>query len=165
MANPRSSQMQRLWAPWREAYLTRPMPRGCVFCLAKRRRDGRKSLVVHRGMEVFCLLNLYPYNNGHALVAPYRHVRSLAQLTDREAADLIRTTALMEARLRRLLRPQGFNVGINLGRVAGAGIPGHLHLHLVPRWKGDTNFMPVTGQTKVISVSLETLARELRRAA
>ena len=155
--------MQRLWAPWRQGYLMKPAAKGCVFCNAASSRDDRKALVVHRGRDVLCMLNLYPYSNGHLLVAPKRHLRSLSQLKAHEATELLRTTALMERRLTALLHPQGFNIGLNLGRAAGAGIPGHLHLHVVPRWIGDTNFMPLLGQTKVLSISLRTLYQQLVR--
>lgn len=153
----------RLWAPWRRRYLTQGPPKGCLFCQAHRAPARRRHLVVHHGQQAFALLNLYPYNNGHVLVAPYRHLGRLDQLTEREWLDLWRVTREMMARLDRVVTPQGYNLGVNLGRAAGAGVPGHLHLHIVPRWIGDTNFMPVTGQTKVISDSLEALRRRLRR--
>ena len=152
-----------LWAPWRSAFLFRPRKPGCIFCAARRSKDDRRHRVVARGRRAFALLNLYPYNNGHLLVAPLRHVGSLARLTEAEWGDLLRVSRRLLARLDQGLRPSGYNLGFNLGRVAGAGIPGHLHLHLVPRWPGDTNFMPVIGQTKVISQSLDELYRLLAR--
>ena len=157
------TQTQRLWAPWRGPYVSQ-IRRGrhaCIFCAAKRARADRAARVVHRGREVFCLLNRYPYNAGHLMVAPYRHVGVLSRLRRRESAELLDVTAQMVQRLTKLLRPQGFNVGINLGRAAGVGIPGHLHLHIVPRWVGDTNFMPVVGGTRVVSHALDALQQRL----
>jgi ATP adenylyltransferase len=156
--------LERLWAPWRHAYVAKPLRRGCIFCRAVRGNDDRAWLVVHRGRAVFCLLNRYPYNAGHLMVALRRHVSTLSALSAGESRELLHVAALMERRLMKLLRPDGFNVGINVGRVAGAGIPGHLHLHLVPRWSGDTNFMPVTGRVKVIVQSLDELYDSLTRA-
>ena len=149
----------RLWAPWRTPYITRTLQhrQSCIFCVAKRTRDNRKVSVIYRGRRVFCLLNRYPYNNGHLMVATYRHIRNLTRLTPAEGAELLQVATRMIRVLQITLRPHGMNVGINVGRIAGAGIPGHLHLHVVPRWNGDTNFMPVIGQTKVISQSLEAL--------
>jgi len=117
--------------------------------------------VVFRGARVLSILNRYPYNAGHLMVAVRRHVGSLSALSALESSELLRVAALMERRLTRLLHPDGFNVGINVGRAAGAGIPGHLHLHVVPRWVGDTNFMPVAGQVKVMVQSLDALYDEL----
>jgi len=155
----------RLWAPWRSPYITRTH-RGrqpCVFCQAKRSRNDRTAHVIYRSQRVFCLLNRYPYNNGHLMVAVYRHIGALSQLDRQEASELVQVTAQMVKLLARALRPHGFNVGLNLGRAAGAGIPGHLHMHLVPRWVGDTNFMPVIGGTKVLSESLDALYERLRQ--
>jgi ATP adenylyltransferase len=151
-----------LWAPWRSAFLTQPKrARRCIFCAAGRSRADRTNLVVTRGRHSFALLNLYPYNNGHVMVAPYRHVGDLDRLQAEEWLEIGRLAQELTRKLRGALRPHGFNAGFNLGRTAGAGIPGHLHLHLVPRWNGDTNFMPVLGRTKVISQSLDALYRQL----
>ncbi len=149
--------MDQLWAPWRHTFLTRKRARRCVFCAAKRGGADRLRRVVARGRDAFALLNLYPYTNGHLLVAPYRHVGTLEQLTDEEWTELGRLTRRLVTRVRVALRPHGFNIGVNLGRVAGAGIPGHLHLHIVPRWQGDTNFMPVVSGTRILSQSLDRL--------
>ena len=155
-------ELDRLWAPWRSAFVSHRRPsRRCIFCAAWRSRDNRRHRVVARHGQAFALLNLYPYNNGHLLVAPNRHVGALASLRSGEWTDMLRLGQQMTQRLRRALRAQGFNLGLNLGRVAGAGIPGHLHLHIVPRWMGDTNFFPVLAQTKVISQSLDELYRLL----
>ena len=163
--------MNRLWAPWRKAYL-RPKDRkdrGCLFCRILAEGAGRdiKNFVVKRTASSFALLNLYPYNNGHVMVLPMRHADSLSRLTARERLDWLALYDEVLAAIKKTLRPHGFNVGMNLGRVAGAGVPHHLHLHVVPRWKGDENFMPVIGETKVISESLDSvyasLAKALRR--
>ena len=146
----------RLWAPWRSTFLSQRKRSRCIFCAAKRPGQDRRRLVVERGERVFALLNLYPYNNGHLMIAPYRHAGTLESLTPAEWAEILRMTRRLMKRLA-ALRPQGYNVGMNLGKIAGAGVPGHLYLHLVPRWEGDTNFMPVLAQTKVISQSLEEL--------
>ncbi len=159
--------MKRLWAPWRMGYITQvrgPRSKGCLFCRMRRlRRDTRERILI-RGSFAYSVLNRYPYNNGHLLVVPYRHVGRLESLTDREWLDLLRLTVDGIHRMKRVLRPQGYNIGLNLGRVAGAGVPGHLHLHLVPRWLGDVNFMPVLADHRVISQSLDTAYRLLKRA-
>ena len=151
----------QLWAPWRQRYLTRATPGRCIFCAAKRSTDDRRHHVIARGRRVFALLNRYPYNNGHLMVAPYRHVGRLESLSPAEWAESLRLLRRLLRRLTTALHPHGFNLGVNLGRAAGAGIPGHLHLHLVPRWSADTNFMPVLAKTKVISQSLDELYRLL----
>lgn len=148
---------RRLWAPWRLRYLRHPQPRGCFLCRAIRSREDRRHGVVVRHPRVIAILNRYPYNNGHVMLAPRRHVGDLAALTPAEWDGLLVVSRQLIARLRRGLKPHGFNLGLNLGRAAGAGVPGHLHLHLVPRWRGDTNFMPILTDTKVISQSLEEL--------
>jgi len=157
--------MDRLWAPWRKVYI-RPEGKkrpGCVFCRLLRNRRNRANPILVRTAHSFAVLNLYPYNNGHVLVLPKRHVKGVEHLTGRERLDWLELYARIEKALRKALRPDGINMGMNLGKAAGAGIPGHLHLHVVPRWKGDVNFMPVIGQTKVISESLESVHRELSK--
>ena len=156
------ADLERLWAPWRSEFLSRRKGGRCIFCLAKRSKaSDQVRHVIARGKTVFALLNRYPYNNGHLMIAPYRHVGDLDALTEREWAGLFTLSRRLLARLRKTIHPHGFNVGFNLGRVAGAGIPGHLHLHIVPRWNGDTNFMPIIGRTKIVSQSLEELHRLL----
>ena len=155
--------MERLWAPWRSEYIYGgKRERGCLFCRLYRSRDDVANLVVARGRLGFVALNRFPYNNGHLMVAPVRHVATPERLTAAEARELWELAARSVRALKQALRPQGFNLGANLGRVAGAGVAGHLHLHVVPRWNGDTNFMPVTGQTKVISEHLVATAARLR---
>ncbi len=142
--------METLWAPWRMAYITGPREGGCVLCEKAAGTDDPANLVLARGRWAYVLMNLYPYNNGHLLVAPYRHCDRLADLSPDELLDVMRWVQRSEVLLREELRPDGFNIGLNLGKVAGAGMEEHLHLHLVPRWNGDTNFMPVIGETKVM---------------
>ena len=160
------ADLARLWAPWRNTFLSQPRARHrrCIFCTARASRSDRRHRVVARGARAFALLNLYPYNNGHVMVAPARHVGELEALRPEEWAEILTLMRKLIARLRATLHPHGLNVGLNLGRVAGAGIPGHLHVHLVPRWNGDTNFMPVLGRTKVISQSLDELYALLHMA-
>ena len=147
-----------LWAPWRDKFITRtPGRRACFFCAAKRSRADRRHRVVARGTQVFAVLNLYPYNNGHILIAPYRHVGKLEALAPAEWAESLRLCQQLMKRLKQTIKPHGFNLGVNLGRAAGAGVPGHFHLHVVPRWKGDTNFISTVGNAKVISQSLDEL--------
>lgn len=131
---------------------------GCVFCLT----EDAQSLILHRGTTSYVLLNRYPYNNGHLMVVPYRHVASLGELTPDELQEMARLTQRAEAALTEAYRPQGINVGINLGKAAGAGIVEHLHIHAVPRWIGDANFMTAIGETRVLAETLEATAERLR---
>jgi ATP adenylyltransferase len=146
--------MDTLWAPWRMEYIAGPPLAGCIFCENPKAGEDRARLIVARREHAFAMLNRYPYNNGHVLVSPFRHVPELGQL-DREErlAILDLATEVMEA-LKETMRPHGFNLGVNVGQVAGAGVAEHLHLHVVPRWNGDTSFMPVTGLAKVVSQHL-----------
>ncbi len=159
--------MDRLWAPWRMPYIEDiddDAPEGsCFLCAARDADDDRKAMVFMRGETAFAVLNRYPYNNGHALVAPHAHKGDLGELTDAEMGESLALARDIMALYRKMMRPDGFNVGFNFGRVAGAGLPGHLHLHVVPRWSGDTNFMPVLGETKVIPQALEDLYDRIRR--
>jgi len=149
-----------LWAPWRLNYIvaTKDNPEGgCFICRGLADQADRENLVVWRGPQSVVLLNRFPYNNGHLLVAPAAHKATLAELTESEMVDLMHAQRRMIEVLDQVLEPHGYNVGLNLGRVAGAGLPGHLHWHIVPRWNGDTNFMPVVSETRVIVQSLESL--------
>ncbi len=142
--------MEHLWSPWRLEYLTAPKADGCIFCRAAESDDDRQNLVLLRGERAFLILNRFPYNNGHFMVVPFAHVPSLEAL---DAATLTEMMLLLNrglAALRTAMRPDGFNVGANLGRVAGAGVEDHVHIHAVPRWAGDTNFMPIVGDTRVV---------------
>jgi ATP adenylyltransferase len=151
---------KQLWAPWRLEYIRQADDQdGCVFCSAGEGPD-EELLVVHRGEEAFALLNRFPYASGHLMVAPYRHVGDFGRLTDSEAIEAHRLAAEGIAALAATFSPEGYNVGWNLGRVAGAGIVDHVHLHVVPRWSGDTNFMPVLADVKVLPEHLaETRAK------
>jgi ATP adenylyltransferase len=154
--------VERLWSPWRHAYVTRDErdAPGCVFCATD--VADTQALTVHKGQTCYVILNLYPYNGGHVMVVPVRHVPTLAELTDDETIELARVTRLTQMALDEVYRPQGMNIGVNLGRPAGAGIIDHVHVHLVPRWTGDTNFMPVIGEVRVLPESLDTTAAKLR---
>ena len=151
--------MERLWSPWRLAYVTGSGGTdGCVFC------DAADDLILIRGRVTFVILNKYPYNNGHVMVVPNRHVPSLSAMTAEEQAELMRLTRHAEMALTDAYAAQGINVGINLGRTAGAGVLDHLHVHLVPRWNGDTNFMSVVGNVRVLPEDLHESAKRLRPA-
>jgi ATP adenylyltransferase len=156
--------MKILYAPWRIAYIKwfSKKERGCFLCMASRDEDNARNLVIHRGRSCFVILNRYPYNNGHLMIAPYRHVGRITDLGDDELLEMIKFLKLSIAALESEYKPDGFNVGLNLGRAAGAGLEEHIHLHIVPRWIGDTNFMPVLADTKVIPESLEESWRRLR---
>ncbi len=155
--------MNRLWAPWRISYIKEKKAKGCLFC-GVIKSNKKKDYLVFKTEKSFCLINKFPYNNGHLMVSPKRHVKDLADLKDEEARDLIKALLLAKKLLAKVLKPEGFNIGLNAGSAAGAGIPGHLHIHIVPRWKGDTNFMPVLGGAKIISQSLDELHKQLRHA-
>jgi ATP adenylyltransferase len=147
--------MERLWAPWRMTYLERPAPTpGCFFCAAAS-DEGRPHLTLCRDAAAVVMLNKYPYGHGHLLVAPRRHVARLGDLADAEYEGLMRAVRRAAAVLEDAFHPEGMNVGMNLGRAAGAGVADHCHWHLLPRWNGDTNFMPVIGDVKVMSEHLE----------
>jgi ATP adenylyltransferase len=166
--------MDRLWSPWRLPYiLSGGEVRGCVFCDALADVDGsgsgdsdevfhQSSLVVFRGKTCYVILNLYPYNNGHLLVVPNRHIPSLAAATHEELCELIELTRRSELVLIEGYSPHGMNMGINLGKPAGAGVLDHVHMHVVPRWSGDTNFMSVVGETRVLPEELSETAKKLR---
>ena len=153
--------MERLWAPWRNQLIYQRQSTRCIFCHHPRQRQDAKHFIVKRHKHAFAILNLYPYNNGHLMVAPYRHVKNLMLLTPTELQGVFMLVRECEELLRRRLRPHGINIGINEGRTAGAGFKHHLHVHVVPRWEGDTNYMPILAQTKVISESLQDAYRRL----
>lgn len=159
---------EQMWAPWRLEYITdaakkpeKPTPASdCFLCAGLASSDNAANLIAQRRPECVIVLNKFPYNNGHLLIAPNRHVASPAELTDAEHLAMQHAIKDMMRHMDAMMKPDGYNVGLNLGRVAGAGLPGHLHWHLLPRWNGDTNFMPTLAQAKVISQSLEAF-REL----
>ena len=158
--------MDRLWAPWRVKYITKIVKehKGCVFCKIFKEKNDKKNYIVVRTKFAFAVLNIYPYNNGHMLIVSNRHVNDLSKLRKEERDDLLDLLEAIKSLVQKVVHPAGYNVGINLGRVAGAGFPGHLHIHLVPRWKGDVNFMPVIGNARVISQSLKALHQKLSHA-
>jgi ATP adenylyltransferase len=154
--------LEHLWSPWRLAYITGGAnPGGCVFCNALS-DAAASSLIVHRGPTCFVILNLFPYNNGHLMVIPNRHIGSLTAATEEELGELIALTRTCEAVLTEAYGPHGINMGINLGKPAGAGVLDHVHMHVVPRWNGDTNFMTVVGRTRVLAEDLADTAARLR---
>jgi ATP adenylyltransferase len=154
--------MDRIWSPWRHSYVTRAEePKDCVFCVAQSIDEGRQ-LIVHEGALAYVILNKFPYNSGHLMVVPQRHAPTLASLTRDELNEMALLTQLSERVLTEAFTPQGINVGMNLGRPAGAGIVDHLHIHLVPRWNGDTNFMTVVGEVRVLPEELPLTADRLR---
>ena len=156
--------MERLWSPWRLAYVTGSKASGCVFCEAVEPSSdpAREALVLVRGRVSYVILNLYPYNNGHLMVVPNRHIGSLAAATADELSELMSFTRDAEIALTEAYQPQGINIGVNLGRAAGAGILEHVHIHLVPRWIGDTNFMSTIGDIRVLPEELGDSAKRLR---
>ena len=155
--------MDRLWAPWRIKYIrAHKKEKGCIFCRAV--KSAKPDYVIFKTRHSIAMLNIFPYNNGHIMVSPKRHTAELTQLTDQEALDIFGAIIKAKKILDKILKPQGYNIGMNILRCAGAGIVAHLHIHIVPRWVGDTNFMPVVHQTKVISESLDELYKRLKRA-
>lgn len=161
--------MDRLWAGWRMAYIAKAGRGGsrkapCLFCSLGKSRPGTRNLVLAGTPEALVVMNRYPYNVGHVMVAPRRHIASLSRMTVAEALEVTRWLARVERALRKAYRPHGFNFGMNLWRTAGAGVLGHLHWHVVPRWNGDTNFMPVTAAAKVLPEALDRTYRRLLAA-
>ena len=165
--NIESSGFEKLWAPWRMKYINGiddGNPGECIFCEKPKESDDKKNFIVYRGSKCFVILNIFPYNNGHLMVVPYKHTAEINDLDSETALELMNTVNIVVEAMKKTMRPDGFNVGMNLGRTAGAGIAEHIHMHIVPRWNGDTNFMPVIGGTKVISESLEDNYKKLRVA-
>lgn len=154
------TRMRQLWAPWRMAYVevnkAAPQDADCFICRGLAQDSDRDNLIAWRLRHSAVILNRFPYNNGHLLIAPNRHVASLRDLNDDETLEMHKTIARLTEILDDLMQPQGYNIGVNLGKAAGAGLPGHVHWHIVPRWNGDTNFMTICGDVRVIIQSLET---------
>lgn len=148
--------LKSLWAPWRSKYIYLRKNKKCIFC-------EPKDYVLEKTKYSFSILNIYPYNNGHVMVAPYRHVKALENLSDKELKDLIDLLIKTKKTLDKKLKPHGYNVGFNMGTAAGAGFAGHIHIHIVPRWAGDTNFMSAVSGTKVVSDSLDAMYKLFRR--
>ena len=158
--------MDRLWSPWRNAYVTKAggETRGCVLCSALERAEAPESLVVHVAARSFVLMNLYPYNSGHLMVAPNAHIATPEALAAADLQEMGQLTSRCLAILKENFHPDGFNIGMNLGQAAGAGVKDHFHQHIVPRWQGDANFMAVIGETKVLSYDLATVFAVIRSA-
>jgi len=147
--------MKRIFAPWRYKYIKNPDSEGCIFCRAVSSNDDRKSGVLFRGEFSFVIMNKYPYNNGHIMVAPYKHTGNFGDMNEDEMLELSVNIRKWQEVIKKAMKPDGFNIGMNIGRIAGAGFENHLHYHLVPRWSGDTNFMPIIGETKVVPISID----------
>jgi ATP adenylyltransferase len=158
--------MEQLHAPWRIEYILAPKPENAesLFTRIAQSGDDESNYVIARDRTCYALLNTYPYAGGHLMIVPYRQAPDLNGLTDEELADLLKLTRRCQNALARVMKPDGFNIGLNLGKVAGAGVPGHLHIHVVPRWQGDTNFMPVLANTVVVPEALRDVATKLRAA-
>jgi ATP adenylyltransferase len=154
-----------IWSPWRYQYLTAPVnPEGCIFCTMAAANQDDEYLIVYRGENNFVVLNRFPYTSGHLMVVPYRHVRDLAGLDEAAASELMALTRQSERHLRVVYRPDGLNLGMNIGESAGAGIAGHIHMHVLPRWTGDANFMTTIGRTRVLPEELSVTWRRLKQA-
>lgn len=155
--------MEILWAPWRLQYITAEKEKGCFLCRYIKSKKDDKNLILYRGKTAFIILNRFPYNSGHLMIAPVKHIAELNRLSDEEQLELIKLTSLSIDLLKKALKPMGFNIGVNIGKVAGAGLEDHLHFHVVPRWNGDTNFMPTTSNTKVMPQLLKDTYRTLKK--
>jgi ATP adenylyltransferase len=159
--------MKRLWAPWRAKYIenfSQEEDRKCLFCEKASSRNDKENFILYRSKECYIIMNLFPYNSGHIMIVPYKHTADINELSDEENLDIMRTIRKGIQALTKALKPHGFNIGANLGRVSGAGIAEHIHFHIVPRWNGDTNFMPIIGDTKVISEHIEDTYKKLKIA-
>ncbi len=155
--------MQKLWAPWRIEYIIGPKEPGCIFCNRVNRNQDREDLILFRGKRAFVIMNKYPYNNGHLMIVPYKHTSALEELDQEDVLELHQLLVFSQKNLQALMNPQGFNIGLNIGQCAGAGIKEHLHYHIVPRWNGDVNFMPVFSDTKVINEFLLETYNKLKK--
>jgi ATP adenylyltransferase len=155
--------MNHIWSPWRMKYIeNHEKEEGCVFCNAQAEEDSAANLIAFRGQRAFVILNLYPYTSGHLMVVPFEHVATLEELVPATRAEMMELTSQCMAVLRKTYKTQAFNMGANIGEAAGAGVPGHVHIHIVPRWGGDTNFMSTLGKTRVLPESLEDTYKRVR---
>ncbi|MBI4040370.1 MAG: HIT domain-containing protein [Deltaproteobacteria bacterium] len=153
--------MKQIWAPWRLEYIKNKKEAGCVFCACVRKKNKKEALILAQEPLSFVILNKYPYTCGHLMVIPLRHVPTLEDLSSEEGLEIFLVIQQVMKILKKVFKPQGFNVGVNVGRAAGAGIEGHVHFHIVPRWSGDSNFMPVIGKTRVLPASLQKIYDQL----
>jgi ATP adenylyltransferase len=151
-----------IWAPWRAEYILGKKEKGCIFCNRLKKRADKNNLLVYRGKKIFVILNKFPYNSGHSMVVPKRHLSSLDDLTPAEATEFMEVIKLTIKVTKQAFHPDSFNVGMNMGCGSGAGIPEHIHMHIVPRWAEDTNFMPVIGDTEVVSFPLDLIYDRLK---
>jgi len=154
--------MERIWAPWRIEYIQMEKPEGCILCDKPKEDNDTSNYILYRGDKNFIIMNSYPYNPGHLMIAPYRHVANLEELSDEELHEHWQIVNRSLKILREVFNPGGFNIGINMGKVAGVGIEGHVHTHIVPRWQGDTNFMPVISDVRVIPEALAETYKKLK---
>ena len=156
--------MKQLWSPWRMEYIeNNHKEEGCVFCNAQAKTDGEENLIAFRGEFAFVILNRYPYTSGHLMVIPFEHKSNLEELDSTTRAEMMELTSRCTTVLKNVYRPQGFNVGVNIGEAAGAGVAGHVHIHIVPRWKGDTNFMSAVGGTRVLPEALAVTYQRVKK--
>jgi ATP adenylyltransferase len=156
--------MEHIWSPWRYKYIAAPDDkRECIFCRVQKEGEGRENLVVHRASLNFVILNLYPYTSGHLMIVPYEHTASLGSVSDAVTTEMMSLAKKAQYSLEAEYHPDGFNIGMNLGRSAGAGVADHIHLHVVPRWVGDANFVSIVGETRVLPEDLETTFDKLKK--
>jgi len=154
--------MEQIWAPWRIEYIQMEKPEGCILCDKPKEKDDTANYILYRGVKNFVIMNSYPYTPGHLMIAPYRHIANLEELTDEELHEHFEIVSRSIKLLRQVFNPGGFNIGINMGKVAGAGIVEHVHTHIVPRWQGDTNFMSVISDARVIPEALAETYKKLK---
>lgn len=154
--------MEHIWAPWRIEYIQMEKPEGCIFCDKSSQSDDAQNYILYRGDKNFVIMNSYPYNPGHLMIVPYQHTGNLEELADEALHEHIKIISRSIELLKKAFSPDGFNVGMNIGRIAGAGIADHVHTHIVPRWSGDTNFMPVVAGTKVVNEAIGETYQKLR---
>ncbi len=152
-----------LWAPWRIKYILGKKSKGCIFCKAVKSKNDKKNMVLERKKHCFVMLNKYPYNNGHLMIIPYKHTGKIEDIDTDTLTEMMETVQEYVKKMKKIMKAEGFNIGINIGRIAGAGIDEHVHLHIVPRWSGDNNFMPVIGKIKVISESFDSVYEKLKK--
>jgi ATP adenylyltransferase len=157
----KENNMEQLWAPWRMEYIQMKKPEGCILCELPGQDNDAANYILYRGDKNFIIMNIYPYNPGHLMIVPYRHLASLEELTDEERHEHFDTVSRSIKVLRQVFSPGGFNLGINIGKVAGAGIEGHVHTHIVPRWQGDNNFLPVISNVRVVPEALAETYKKL----
>ena len=157
--------MDYLWSPWRYQYVSKSGPAsGCIFCIKSSEQRDEENHIVHRGERNFVILNIYPYTTGHLMIAPYEHIAALGPATEPVLTEMMQLARLAEINLRELYHLQGLNIGMNVGEAAGAGVPGHIHLHVLPRWSGDTNFITTVAETRVLPESLDVTYAKLKKA-